>query len=119
MRLALLHELFPPDIHGGCPCFAAGAAEPRRAREHELEVQSTGCARAGDPETVHRSPSRVRPFGTAGSLEPRRPLRPALRASAPRRRAAGGLVTVARSGDRARSAEALEAPARRPAEDTA
>lgn len=62
MRIALISNLYPPEVLGGYELIAADLVAHLRARGHAVSVLSTGGAR-GEPDLT-RSLALVRPFSS-------------------------------------------------------
>jgi glycosyltransferase involved in cell wall biosynthesis len=65
MRVALVSNLYPPEVIGGYELLARDVAEGLRARGHEVDVLTSGRV-AGHEPGVHRVLTLSRAFGEAG-----------------------------------------------------
>jgi glycosyltransferase involved in cell wall biosynthesis len=64
MDLALVTNVFPPEVHGGYELLAADVARSLRARGHRVRVLTSGQPSRDDHPDTHRVLTLSRPFGS-------------------------------------------------------
>lgn len=63
MHIAMVSNLFPPEVHGGYELLARDAASALEARGHRVSVLTTGARAECDGPSVHRVLRLSRTFG--------------------------------------------------------
>ena len=68
MRIAVVTNLFPPDVSGGYELLAQDVTNALRARNHEVDVLCSGedSVAASTGDGVYRILSHARAFGSVG-----------------------------------------------------
>jgi glycosyltransferase involved in cell wall biosynthesis len=69
MDLALVTNVYPPEVHGGYELLAADVARALRARGHRVHVLTSGLPSRDDHPDTHRVLTLSRPFGERASSD--------------------------------------------------
>jgi glycogen(starch) synthase len=69
LDLALVSNVFPPEVHGGYELLAMDVARVLRARGHRVRVLTTGARSRDDHPDTHRVLRLARSFGTAARAD--------------------------------------------------